>query len=221
VKSGYRLASVGGSNIDKVRFQLGDAIDLFDFIFAENGTAAYKSGEMFHSNSIQKWMGDADLTEFNNFVLRLIADQDIPLKTGTFIELRHGMINISPIGRNCSQAERDAFVRWDTEHRVREEMVRKLSARYGDRGLAFAIGGQISIDVFPKGWDKTYCLQFLDEAQYPWIYFFGDRTAPGGNDHEISKSSRLAGVFPVQNPGDTEYILRSTFLWMTDNVSSK
>lgn len=37
-------------------------------------------------------------------------------------------------------------------------------------------GGQISIDVFPCGWDKTYCLQFLND--FRTIYFFGDRTTP-------------------------------------------
>lgn len=40
--------------------------------------------------------------------------------------------------------------------------------------LDYAIGGQISFDVYPKGWDKTYALQFLTE--YKNIYFFGDKT---------------------------------------------
>ncbi len=32
---------------------------------------------------------------------------------GTFIEFRMGMINVSPIGRNCSQEERVEFERYD------------------------------------------------------------------------------------------------------------
>ena len=32
---------------------------------------------------------------------------------GTFIEFRTGMLNISPVGRNCSQEERDAFEVYD------------------------------------------------------------------------------------------------------------
>lgn len=32
---------------------------------------------------------------------------------GTFIEFRTGMLNISPVGRNCSQEERDAFEIYD------------------------------------------------------------------------------------------------------------
>ena len=32
---------------------------------------------------------------------------------GTFIEFRNGMMNVSPIGRNCSQEERDEFEKFD------------------------------------------------------------------------------------------------------------
>lgn len=39
--------------------------------------------------------------------------QDIPIKRGTFIEFRKGMLNVSPIGRNCSQEERDEFEQYD------------------------------------------------------------------------------------------------------------
>ncbi|KAG5606774.1 hypothetical protein H5410_028266 [Solanum commersonii] len=32
---------------------------------------------------------------------------------GTFIEFRSGMINVSPIGMNCSQEERNEFEKYD------------------------------------------------------------------------------------------------------------
>jgi phosphomannomutase len=38
---------------------------------------------------------------------------------GTFIEYRTGMMNISPIGRNCSKEERDAFEEYDKTAKVR------------------------------------------------------------------------------------------------------
>lgn len=34
--------------------------------------------------------------------------------------------------------------------------VAKLREEFRDLGLTFSIGGQISFDVFPTGWDKTY-----------------------------------------------------------------
>ena len=40
------------------------------------------------------------------------------------------------------------------------------------------------------GWDKTFCLQYVAEGGYDEIHFFGDKTSPGGNDHEIFEDSR-------------------------------
>lgn len=51
-----------------------------------------------------------------------------------------------------------------------------LRERFADYGLNFAIGGQISFDVFPKGWDKTYCLERLRDEVFEEIHFFGDKT---------------------------------------------
>jgi phosphomannomutase len=45
--------------------------------------------------------------------------------------------------------------------------------------LTFAIGGQISIDVFPDGWDKRYCLKHVENEGFKEIHFFGDKTDKG------------------------------------------
>ena len=89
------------------------------------------------------------------------------------------MINVSPIGRNCNQKERDAFFKYDAEHHICQTMVDVLKKEFPDYGFEYLIGGQISFDVVPKGWDKTYCLQFLKD--YDEIHFFGDRTQPVRN----------------------------------------
>jgi len=68
--------------------------------------------------------------------------------------------------------------------------------------LVYSIGGQISFDVFPQGWDKTYCLRFLEE-HFDHIHFFGDKTDHGGNDHQIYSSVRTVG-HSVVNPPDTQ-----------------
>jgi hypothetical protein len=53
-------------------------------------------------------------------------------------------------------------------------MVSVLREKFAHLNLTFSIGGQISFDVFPQGWDKTYCLRYLEEFQE--IHFFGDKT---------------------------------------------
>ena len=75
--------------------------------------------------------------------------------------------------------------------------------------LNFSIGGQISFDIFPEGWDKTYCLQFV-ENKYDEIHFFGDKTDEGGNDYEIYNDSRVIGHH-VDSYNDTIDILKKMF----------
>mmetsp|Transcript_34658 Transcript_34658/g.51365 ORF Transcript_34658/g.51365 Transcript_34658/m.51365 type:complete len:148 (-) Transcript_34658:54-497(-) len=112
---------------------------------------------------------------------------------GTFIEFRQGMLNISPIGRNCSREERNEFEKFDLANGIRKTMVEKMKEEFADLNLTFSIGGQISFDLFPTGWDKTYCLNYLPEAEFDEIHFFGDKTFKGGNDYEIFEHPRTIG----------------------------
>ena len=92
-----------------------------DYFFAENGLVAYKQAQVIAIQSLKTWLGEDKLKELINFALHYIADLDIPIKRGTFIEFRNGMLNICPIGRNCSQAERDEFGRYDDKTGVRSD----------------------------------------------------------------------------------------------------
>ena len=50
-------------------------------------------------------------------------------------------MNISPIGRNCSKDERNAFEDYDKTAKVRETFVKKLEEELKDLNLQFSIGG--------------------------------------------------------------------------------
>jgi len=189
------IGFVGGSDLVKQQEQLGEkVVDMFDFGFAENGLTAYRKGLKLPSQVRDK--------KFVNFVLRYLADLDIPKKRGTFIEFRNGMVNISPIGRNCSHPERDEFEKYDLEHGIRQKMVETLRKEFADYGLTYSIGGQISFDVFPTGWDKTYCLRHVENEGFKKIYFCGDKTFKGGNDFEIFTHPLVTGK-SVTCPDDT------------------
>lgn len=204
------IGMVGGSDLVKQKEQLGDnVLDLFDYTFSENGLVAYKGQELIAEASIVSFLGEERLKRLINFVLRYVSELDIPVKRGTFIEFRKGMLNVSPIGRNCSQEERCAFEEYDNEAQVRKKFVAVLTKEFADYDLTYSIGGQISFDVFPKGWDKTYALQFVE--QFENIHFFGDKTYEGGNDFEIYTSPRTIG-HTVKNPLETLDICKSTFL---------
>lgn len=193
---------VGGSDLSKITEQLGKTAILdYDYVFSENGLVAYKDGQIIGCTSLKDFLGDEKLKEFINFTLHYIADLDIPIKRGTFIEFRSGMLNVSPIGRNCSQKERDEFEQYDKVHQVRKKMVDVLQKEFSHFNLTLSIGGQISFDVFPQGWDKTYCLRYI-ERDFTKIHFFGDKTYKGGNDFEIFSSSKTIG-HTVTSPEDT------------------
>jgi phosphomannomutase len=202
---------VGGSDLAKQQEQMGDSVvhDV-DWNFSENGLVAYKGGELVGKEAIHTYLGESAIKEVVNFALHYIADLDIPIKRGTFVEFRNGMLNISPIGRNCSRQERNDYEKFDLANDVRKNMVKTMEEKFAHLNLKYSIGGQISFDVFPKGWDKTYCLNFIKAEDYDEIHFFGDKTFEGGNDYEIFTHERTIG-HTVTSPEDTMQQCKSLF----------
>jgi phosphomannomutase len=133
------IGYVGGSDLAKQQEQLGTqtipVTTLFDYCFSENGLTAYKSGLPLPSNSFIKWIGEDKYKELVKFILHYIADLDIPVKRGTFVEFRNGMINVSPIGRNASVQERNEYQKYDLENKIRETFVGVLKEKFRDLGL--------------------------------------------------------------------------------------
>lgn len=180
---------VGGSDFNKIKEQLGDDLfKNFDYIFSENGLVSYKNGELIYQGNMREYIGQYKFNELVSFCLEYIGKLKLPCKTGTFIELRNGMINVSPIGRNCSSEERERFYLYDQKHKIREKMIQELKEKFELYNLQFSIGGMISIDIMPRNWDKTYSLKFLEE--FKTIYFMGDKVDKGGNDYEIFVNPR-------------------------------
>ncbi|CAK5273830.1 unnamed protein product [Mycena citricolor] len=211
----YVIGFVGGSDLAKITGQLSvhgaDALKEFDYGFSENGLVAYKLGQPLESQSFIKYVGEERYKPLVNFILHYIADMDIPIKRGTFVEFRNGMINVSPIGRNATIAERKEFEAYDKIHGLRTAFVKILQEKFADYGLTFSIGGQISFDVFPTGWDKTYALRHVEDEGFEEIHFFGDKTYKGGNDYEIFSDPRTIG-HSVLNSEDTLRILKAEFI---------
>ncbi|XP_055594221.1 phosphomannomutase [Uranotaenia lowii] len=206
VKPRATIGLVGGSDLDKMFEQLNgrEILNKFDYVFPENGLVSYVKGEQTDKASLTAYLGEETLQKFINFCLRYLSELKIPVKRGTFIEFRSGMINVSPIGRNCSPEERAAFFEYDKDHKVRQTMINALRKEFSEVDLTYSIGGQISFDVFPNGWDKTYCLRHVTKGtSFREIHFFGDKTDPGGNDHEIFEDARTIG-HKVTSPEDTK-----------------
>ena len=89
------------------------------------------------------------------------------------------MINISTIGRDCNAVSRREYYNWDKERGERIDIAHNLSnKKIPDLSFAEVKGGEISIDIFPKGNDKSQVLNHMEGE----TCFFGDKCGVGGND---------------------------------------
>ncbi len=83
-----------------------------------------------------------------NWVLRYIADLDIPMKRSTFVEFRNTNVNILPIRQGATYLEMEAFQCYDRVQGIRKAMIKKMKVQFSDLNLRYAIGEQTCFDVF-------------------------------------------------------------------------
>ena len=100
--------------------------------------------------------------------------------------------------------QRDDYVKWDEKSNERSRIAEKLSKEFQGWGLAFNLGGQISIDITRKEWDKSYALNFIPEDPSECV-FFGDKIVEGGNDFSIAM--KCGKYYDIESPKDTLIIL--------------
>lgn len=184
------IGFVGGSDLAKQQEQLGTAsipvTTLFDFCFAENGLTAIRMGVPLASHSFIKWIGEDNYKQLVKFILHYVADLDIPVKRGTFVEFRNGMINVSPIGRNATIQERNEYEKFDLEHKIREKFVQAIKEKFPDLGLTYVLQFLSS-----GGWRPARSSQRLIFANNI------DHTATPSAAKSPSTSSPLAGTRPT------------------------
>ena len=119
------------------------------------------------------------------------------------LEERTGMVNFSTVGREATPKQREAYYEWDKAHGERKKIAEWLSLRYPR--LEFSVGGKVSIDIFPKGKDKSQILKDMTGE----TIFFGDRCTEGGNDYSIAMKSDK--YHQVDNWKDTRFIINSYY----------
>jgi phosphomannomutase len=213
IKENITIGFVGGSDLEKQIEQLTEEnIKLFTWMFSQNGLKSFHNEELFYEKNLIDFLGEDKYSFIIDKILFCLSQLNIPKKRGNFIELRTGLINVSPIGRSCSQLEREEFNELDKTYNYREKLIKNIKEELGSIAdeFQFSIGGQISFDMFPKSWDKTFALQFV-ENKYDKIYFFGDMTHEGGNDFEIYNDKRVHGI-KVNNYNETISIINELFL---------
>jgi phosphomannomutase len=190
-----RYCIVTGSDIKKVREQLdGEIINNAKAVFACSGNVIYSKGKTVVVNEFKP---KSDLITDLGDIMR---KSRWTIRTGNHIEPRNGLVNFSIVGRNCNDEQRQKYYEWDKKHKERKEICKNLKQKYPD--LTFEIGGEISIDIYPNGKDKSQILQYLKEYT---IFFFGDGIEPGKNDWSLAQAlSDDSKSFKVNDWQDTK-----------------
>ena len=174
---------VTGSDIKKTRKQLFSAfMDQCTGVFTCSGNVFYQDGKQVYANQFEPPEG-----LIRDLQLYLDQGSQWRRKTGTHIEFRDGMINFSTVGRSASPNLREAYYKWDQLNREREDIVEYVTRLYPQ--LEVAIGGQISVDIYPTGKNKAQVVEKLRELHGSDVemIFVGDRCIPGGNDWSLAQ----------------------------------
>ena len=86
---------VGGSDLPKQEEQLGKGIvNEVVWNFSQNGLVAYNNGNLLESNSISKHLGEDNIKRIVNWVMKYLADVDLPVKVRKVTYSHFGNIEI-------------------------------------------------------------------------------------------------------------------------------
>ena len=146
------------------------------------------------------------------FLKIILENTRYPFKFGNHIEDRGSMVNFSIVGRNCNLEQRKHYFEYDNEYKEREKIVNIIKSNA--KGVDAVIGGQISIDIYPEGKDKSQIFDIIkqDRLVKPDEYIFiGDRTMKGGNDYPLAKLMEKTDncrYFKTEGPEQTMEILQ-------------
>tara|TARA_Y100000593_G_C4311052_1_gene338372 strand:+ start:458 stop:1183 length:726 start_codon:yes stop_codon:yes gene_type:complete len=203
-KNTYWLVS--GSDLKKMQEQIPIAyLDRAEGLFCCGANELYQNGNLMYEKSFNV---PKPVVEFLLSQVSLTAYPYDRAKNN--IENRKNMLNFSVIGRDCTQEQRDSYYHWDMEHKERFRIANTINNQWPL--LEATIGGQISIDIAPRGNNKSQVLDVVKSAQknVDEFIFIGDRTMSGGNDYPLAElMNRTNGckVFQTEGANQTMEIL--------------
>ena len=209
---------VTGSDLPKLQEQMDYMDILAEGIFTCCGNEFWKpdphivnvSAELIYENKFKV------SNKLKTMLDVILMASPYPDRYGNHIEDRGSMVNFSIVGRDCNQLQREIFFKWDNEHKERKKVATAIKEKFPE--LDAVIGGQISIDIYPKGKDKSQVLDVIEQDRLvkPDEYIFiGDRTEKGGNDYPLAQLLNLKDrpygyVYQTDGWEHTQRILETT-----------
>ena len=183
-KNKYYL--VTGSDVEKLQEQMCFFDIEAERIFTCCGNQMWKpdpsivniSAELIYDNKFKV------PRKLNKLLGTIMSNSIYPHRYGNHIEDRGSMVNFSVVGRDCTQEQREEYYKWDKEKGERKIIAQAIKEKFPD--LDAVIGGQISIDIYPKGNDKSQILEHIWDKNNEYI-FIGDGIDNKGNDWPLAK----------------------------------
>ena len=217
---------VTGSDLPKLQEQM-EGLEIYSSgIFTCCGNEHWEADPAVHPKHCDliyehKFKPPQNLLTYLGEQLRM---SDYFARCGNHIENRGSMLNFSIVGRDCTLEERANYFEYDCKFKERETIASYIRNSWTD--LDAVIGGQISIDIYPKGNDKSQILKHIKQNinmdshtktladSFEYI-FIGDRMEKGGNDYPLAQllqtQDRPYGyTYETEGPEHTQRILEKT-----------
>ena len=179
-----------GSDRPKALEQVGE-----DIMAACNGVFTCCGNEFWEGDKLVYEREFYPSGKLVSFLQSCVDDSKFPTKAGRHFEQRKGMLNFSVVGRNATLEERAKYSEWDKRKHEREEIACTILAErrlFGN--VDVAIGGEISIDIYPVGRDKSQSVVTVRQLHALPIVFMGDKMEAGGNDSPAAKALREGDI---------------------------
>jgi len=201
-KNKYYL--VTGSDLNKTEEQLPIAyLDRTEAIFPCCGNEMWKDNKQVYRKEFKP---PQNLLTYLGEQLRF---SDYPVRAGNHIEDRGTLLNFSIVGRNCSLVQRKDYNEYDIQMSERKTIAKYIRNTWKD--IDAVIGGQISIDIYPIGNDKSQILKHIWNKDNEYI-FIGDGIDNKGNDYplaELMNTKENCSSYHTEGPEQTQEILES------------
>ena len=202
---GKNFFLVGGSSYESIIKQVPcSIISRSSGIFSSMANELRIKGEVIYKN---EWKPPTSLL---SKLLEWHSKSPYLHKRKKYIESRIGMLNFSVAGRESSHEERQKYFKWDRLNSERKTIAADISKNFPH--LDVRLGGMISLDIQPKGFNKSQAVTYVRNSnKYDIIYFFGDKGFEGGNDYdarlEIEKGDSNDIFYQVKDCSHTKKTL--------------
>ena len=199
----FEIGIVGGGKFEKILYQLDNKITV-EHIFSECGSIYYKLNqsnnyELIYRNNIRDYKHYKQINSLIKIFLKYISSVDY-LLSGTFVDLREGLIYLSLVGMQANEEERRNFMEEDKKYNYRENILEVLQNEAKNMNINgdvdILLGGSVGIAIYPKEWNKVQVIEngTIDKKEYDKIDYFGDKYDLNGNDYQLLHHPDIIGV---------------------------